>query len=168
MIDAIVAALAEPDQPLATFRALEEATRRAIGHRLFTIMRHDRAANFNTRVFSSRPAEYPAGGGKPVKDSAWTRPLLREGRPFIGHHADDIRATFADHALILSLGCESVLNLPVLWRGEVIGTINLLDRAHAYAPHHAELGSRFAALAIPALLPDLRTGACRNAPPASE
>jgi hypothetical protein len=54
------------------------------------------------------------------------------------------RATFADRALILSLGCESVLNLPVLWRGEVLGTINLLDRAQAYAPHHAEIGARFA------------------------
>jgi GAF domain-containing protein len=152
VIDPVVAALAERDQPLATFRALEEATRRAIGHRLFTIMRHDRAADFNTRVYSSRPAEYPAGGGKPVKDSPWTRQLLREGRPFIGRNATDIRATFPDHALIISLGCESVLNVPVLWRGEVLGTINLLDRAQAYAPHHAAVGARFAALAVPALL----------------
>lgn len=152
MIDNVVAALAERDQPLATFRALEEATRRAIGHRLFTIMRHDRAADFNTRVYSSRPAEYPAGGGKPVKPSLWTQQLLREGRAFIGRDAADIRATFADHALILSLGCESVLNLPVLWNGTVLGTINLLDSARAYAPHHAEVGARFAALAVPALL----------------
>ncbi|WP_424812539.1 GAF domain-containing protein [Roseococcus sp. YIM B11640] len=151
-LDGVVAALAAPGQPGATFVALEEATRRAIGHRLFTIMRHDRARDLNTRVYSSRPAEYPAGGAKQVRDSAWTRQLLREGRPFIGRDAEDIRATFADHALILSLGCESVLNLPVLWNGEVIGTINLLDRAGAYAPHHAALGRRFAGLAIPALL----------------
>ncbi|MDB5376298.1 MAG: hypothetical protein JWR00_744 [Rubritepida sp.] len=138
MIDAVFAALAERDQPLATLRALEEATRRAIGHRPFTIMRHDRAADFNTRACSSRPSECPAGSGKPVKDSLDAPASARGG------DATDIRATFADRALILSLGCESVLNLSALWRGEVLGTINLLDRAQAYAPRHAEIGARFA------------------------
>lgn len=132
--------------------ALQEAMQEAIGHRLFTIMRHDRAAGTNTRLHTSDALRYPAGGTKRVVPCAWTRQLLEEGCPFIGRDAGDIRAHFADHALILSLGCESVLNIPVLWEGAVIGTINLLDRAHAYGPRHAEIGLGFAARAIPGLL----------------
>ena len=85
-------------------------------------------------------------------DSVWTRQLLKEGRPFIGRSRDDIRTHFADHALIEALGCESVLNIPVIWNGRVIGTVNLLDRADAYVPHHARLGVGFAPFAIPGLL----------------
>jgi GAF domain-containing protein len=124
----------------------------AIGHRLFTIMRHDSAGARNTRIHSSHPVEYPTGGAKPVRPSAWTQQLLVEGKPFIGSDADAIRATFADHATILGLGCESVLNLPVLWDGRVLGTVNLLHRTGYYVPHHAEIGMALAAWATAALL----------------
>jgi hypothetical protein len=87
-----------------------------------------------------------------VRETEWTRVLLREAHPFIGRDAADIRAHFADAETILSLGCESVLNLPVRWQGGVIGTINLLDRAGAYSAHHAREGQLLAALAVPALL----------------
>lgn len=148
----VLRAVGEAEQPRASFAALERAARWSLGHRLFTIMRHDAAAGLNRRVWSSQPEAYPLGGSKPVRETGWTRVLLREGRPFIGRDAGDIRANFADAELILSLGCESVLNLPVRWRGEVIGTVNLLDRAGAYTPHHAREGQLLAALAIPALL----------------
>jgi hypothetical protein len=151
-IGLVLRAMGEADQPHASFAALERAARWSLGHRLFTIMRHDAAAGMNRRVWSSLPDAYPVGGSKPVRETAWTRVLLREGHPFIGRDAEDIRANFADADLILSLGCESVLNLPVRWRGSVIGTINLLDRAGAYTAHHAREGQLLAALAAPALL----------------
>lgn len=151
MID-LVQALSAPGQPASGFAALELAMRRAIGHRLFTIMRHDAGRGVNSRVHSSSPLAYPTGGEKRVADTAWTRQLLREGRPFIGRCRDDIRAHFADHAQIEALGCESVLNLPVIWNGRVIGTVNLLDRAAAYVPHHARMGMAFTPFAIPGLL----------------
>lgn len=151
-IGLVLRALGESDQPGVTFAALERGARWSFGHRLFTIMRHDGAAGLNRRVWSSLPDVYPVGGSKPVRETDWTRVLLREGHPFIGRSAADIRANFADADQILALGCESVMNLPVRWRGGVIGTINLLDRAGAYTQHHARQGQVLAALAIPALL----------------
>lgn len=151
-IGLVLRAMGEADQPRASFAALERATRWALGHRLFTIMRHDRAAGVNRRVWSSAPESYPIGGAKPVRDTDWARSLLRDGHAFIGRDAAAIRENFADAELILALGCESVLNLPVRWQGGVIGTLNLLDRAGAYAPHHARQGQVLAALAVPALL----------------
>jgi hypothetical protein len=151
-IGLVLRAMGEAEQPRASFAALERAARWSHGHRLFTIMRHDAAAGVNRRVWSNLPEAYPVGGSKPVRETEWTRVLLREGHPFIGRYAADIRAHFADADLILSLGCESVLNLPVRWQGGVIGTINLLDRAGAYTQHHAREGQLLAALAVPALL----------------
>ena len=50
--------------------------------------------------------------------------------------------------LILSLGCESVLNLPVAFDGRVLGTVNLLHEAGWYDERDLALGLAFAALAI--------------------
>lgn len=49
-----------------------------------------------------------------------------------GKNSEDIRSVFFDHELIASLGCASVLNLPVRWDGKVIGSLNLLHQAHHY------------------------------------
>jgi len=59
-------AQALPGQPMPLFLALSSAMQASIGHRLFTIMRHDARAGFNTRLYSSDLAAYPAGGRKPV------------------------------------------------------------------------------------------------------
>ena len=87
---AVAAALDAPGQPHAAFAALEQALGGAIGHRLFTIMRHDAAGGFNARIHSSRPAEYPLAGRKPVADTPWSRRVVREGRPWICRTPEDI------------------------------------------------------------------------------
>jgi len=63
-----------------------------------------------------------------------------------------VRAVFFDHALIASLGCGSVLNVPVVWDGRSLGTINLLHEEGWYDASDAALGLVFAALAVPAYL----------------
>jgi len=59
---------------------------------------------------------------------------------------------FFDHELILSLGCASVLNVPVVWDGRTLGTINLLHEAGWYDETDVPVGQLFAVLAIPALV----------------
>jgi hypothetical protein len=39
---------------------------------------------------------------------------------------------FAEHGALFDLGCESVLNTPILSRGQVIGSINILDIENHY------------------------------------
>ena len=78
------------------------------------------------------PGRSATGGRKDKRDTAWGRQVLDDGRPFIGRTADDIRAHFDDHAVILGLGLESVLNVPVRLRGRTIGTMNLLHAANHY------------------------------------
>ncbi|MEO8715914.1 MAG: GAF domain-containing protein [Acetobacteraceae bacterium] len=78
--------------------------------------------------------------------------VIGRGEPYIGRTREDIEAVFYDHALIASLGCESVLNVPVRWRGETLGTLNLLHRAGWYREEHVPIVRRFAQLALPALM----------------
>ena len=55
--------------------------------------------------------------------------VIHGGQPYIGRERHDIEQNFFDHALIVSLGCESILNMPVRWRGQTMGTLNLCHRA---------------------------------------
>ena len=59
---------------------------------------------------------------------------------------------FFDHALIASLGWGSVLNLPVVWDGRTLGTINLLHEEGWYDEADAGVGLLFAGLATAAYL----------------
>lgn len=149
---ALVDALAEADQPIAGFVALEVALGRLIGHRLFTILLHDAEAGCNARVHSSNPAYYPPGGRKVLAETPWTHHVMRLGQPWIGRDQAAIAANFRDHALIHSLGCDSVINLPVRWRGRTIGTLNLLHQAGWYDAADAGIGRQVTGLAIPVLL----------------
>lgn len=147
------AAAAVPGQPEALFGALEAAMQEAVGHRLFTIMRHDPAAGRNRRVHTSDAAAYPVSGDKPVdRDHPWTRRLLVEGRAWIGRDAADIVWAYPDHGKILAMGLGSAMNLPVRWNGRTLGAVNLLHGAGHFTEADAALGTVFAALAVPALL----------------
>ena len=146
----VAASHADPDQPAATFRALDAALAETPGHILFTVLVHHPGLKQSERFYSNKPAEYPVGGRKPVTDSPWMKRVIFGGEPYVGRTREDIRDVFFDHELIWSLGCESVLNLPVRWAGQTLGTLNLLHRAGHYADVDAVrvLGQ----LALPALL----------------
>jgi GAF domain-containing protein len=148
----ILDAHADPDQPHATFRALDAALAQSPGTKLFTILVHHRADRQSERFYSNRPTEYPVGGRKPVTDSAWMQRVIHGGQPWIGHNAEDIKWAFYDHELIHSLGCESCLNMPVRWRGETIGTLNLLAGPGHYDESHLGHVRLLTHLALPALM----------------
>jgi len=129
-----------PDAGVA-FRYAEETSRDLIGHRLFTVMQFDPDAMQVKRCYSSNPDEYPPGGHKEKRDTAWGRHVLEQGRFFIGCNAEDIRANFDDHEVIARLGLESVLNMPIRNLGQTIGTMNLLNVQDYYRPQHVTVAS---------------------------
>lgn len=151
-IDSIIAAQAADDQPGATFRAIDRALAETPGTILFTILVRHAALKQNERFYTNMPVEYPVGGCKPITDTAWSRRLFDEGLPYIGYTRADIAEVFFDHELIWSLGCESVLNMPVRWAGQTLGTFNLLHRAGHYNEGHVAQVRLIAQLALPGLL----------------
>ncbi len=157
MIDAILAAHAEPDQPGATFRAIDAALAGEPGHILFTILVHHPAPRQSERCYTNQPEAYPIGGRKPVTDSTWMQRVIHGGQPYIGRTREDIAANFFDHELIHSLGCDSILNMPVRWRGQTMGTLNLCHRGGYYDERHLPGVRLIAQLALPAFLMIART-----------
>jgi len=148
----VARSMAEDEQPEPSFRALDRAMGRVIGHKLFTVLLHHPRAQESERRYTNQPAAYPVGGRKAVTPSAWTERLFTDRRPYIGKTAADIREVFFDHQIILSLGCASVLNVPVVWDGRTLGTINLLHEAGWYDEPDVPIALCFAALAVPTLL----------------
>jgi len=147
------AALATQGQPAVLFAALQDAMGEAIGHRLFTVMRHDAAAGRNRRAHTSDAAAYPVSGFKPVTwDHPWTRRVLVDGTAWIGSGPADIAWAYPDHEKIAAMGLGSAMNLPVRWNGRTLGTVNLLHDAGHFTAADAEIGMVFASLAVPALL----------------
>jgi hypothetical protein len=155
---AVAAAQSEAGQPAPLFAALDAAMGRAIGHRLFTILVIHPGANESQRYYSNMPGAYPVGGRKPINQTHWFQRVLGAGEPYIGRSYEDIRDVFFDHELIRSLGCESVLNVPVRWDGRSIGTINLLHHANWYNEADIPAARHFAALAVPGLLAVIAKG----------
>jgi hypothetical protein len=78
------------------------------------------------RQYSSDEQHYPSGGVKRLMDTEWGRWVLREGRAFRADGPVEMKAAFADHELLLSLGLTHALNVPVMRSGRVAWTINLL------------------------------------------
>ena len=156
-LEAILSAHADTDQPLATFRAVDAALAQAPGHILFTILVHHPALKQSERFYSNNPQAYPIGGRKPVTDSAWMQRVIHGGAPYIGRTREDVAANFFDHELIHSLGCDSILNMPVRWRGQTMGTLNLCHRENYYEEAHLPRVRLIAQLALPALLVIART-----------
>ena len=130
----IAALAASGDQPRNVFDALCALARNTIGARLFTLMTFDAATREARRIYSNMPDAYPEQGTKPVNQTRWTAHVLDGHHTFVANDIDGIAEVFGDHELIAALGCEAVMNVPVVIGGEVLGTINCLDRAGHYTP----------------------------------
>ncbi len=122
------------DQPQTVFAAMARLTDALIGVRLFTLMTFDPVTRGARRFYSNMPEAYPVFGTKEVEEGFWTGHVLDRKETFVANTIQDIAEVFEDHELIRSLGCESVINVPVVVAGKTLGTINCLDAAGHYTP----------------------------------
>lgn len=132
MMDLTQAIAKSEGQPEVTFRALERLVQDRIGAKLFTLMEIDREKRVARRSYSNMPVAYPVSGEKPMMQNAWSDIVEGRHQTFVANTIDEIAAVFGDYELIQSLGCESCLNLPIVIRGELWGTLNCLDIAGHY------------------------------------
>jgi GAF domain-containing protein len=144
--------LCATDQPLSVCRVLEKLSGETIGHRLFTVMRFDSGRSEVQRIHTNLPSAYPAGGRKQKRATAWANQVLGEMKVFRGTEPADILSAFEDHKTILELGLGSVLNIPVIFEGRCVGTMNLLHQAGWYRPEDERIGLLLGAFLIPVLL----------------
>jgi len=130
----LATSLADKDQPLATFKAIEKIVQDTIGVKLFTMTAIDQSEGLASRLYTNEPDAYPVYGKKPIVANTWTEKVLDRHETFVANTIAEIAEVFPDHELILSLGHESCINIPVVIGGKVIGTLNCLDTADHYTP----------------------------------
>ena len=151
-LSGLTKALRAPDQPIRICRAIEKLSGETIGHRLFTVMRFDSDRYEVQRIHTNLPSAYPVGGRKQKQATAWADRVLGEMKIFRGTGPTDIVSAFNDHETILALGLGSVLNIPVVFEGRCLGTINLLHQAGWYRAEDERTGLLLGMFLIPVLL----------------
>ena len=135
-------------QPDECWRALQNLTAAVAGLKLFTVMTVDLTNEVAHRAYSSHPADYPVSGTKPIHYDSWFEIVHTQHKLFVANTIVDIARVFPDHEKIWSLGCGSVVNLPVIIEGQLAATINMLHEEHYYNPARVELIERY--LSLPA------------------
>ena len=145
-VAAITDAVGRESDPAAAFRAVDTVVQRTLGHKLLTMMRNLAPAAEVERIYSSNPAAYPIGGRKSKDGTTWGPGVLDRGEVFIAKNADELRAAFADHALIFSLGIGSIMNVPILLGGRCLGVMNCCGEAGRYGEAEAQAGRVLAGL----------------------
>jgi hypothetical protein len=151
------AALAEFDRAISTatdadaaYAALQTLAETVVGVKLFTVMSVDMAAGLARRAYTNQPESYPVTGTKPIHRNAWFDTVHGDRRPFVANTIEQIACVFPDHELINSLGCQSVVNLPVVLRDELVATVNMLHETGFYSPERVDRAARH--LCLPAKL----------------
>lgn len=134
----------------AAFRAIDAYAHASLAHALCTINRYDAGAMRVVRLYSSNPEAYPPGGSKDKAGTAWGRHVLQERQVFIGEGEGAIREFFDDHDAIRALGLRSVINVPVVYGGACLGTVNFLMPRPAVSDADVHAARLAGLLALPA------------------
>jgi hypothetical protein len=151
-IAAVADIMANAGDPVAVFREIEALAQKTIGFRLFTIMQLHADAQEVERLYSSLPDAYPVSGRKAKQGTPWGAQVLDRGEIFIANTPDEVRAAFADHELIFSLGVGAIMNVPIRFRGASLGTMNICSPAGWFTDADRAPGRLLAALLVPPLL----------------
>jgi hypothetical protein len=149
-LDAFDKAIAHAVSAGACWQALERLAAEVAGHKLFTVMTVDLAADVARRVYTNDAAAYPVSGTKPITHDRWFEILHGQQLTFVANTLAEIATVFPDHEKIGALGCGSVVNLPVVLAGNLAATINILHEAHHYTP--ARVAAIEGTLSIPSKL----------------
>jgi len=121
--------------PYATLADASDDALRRLPLILFTVTVHLPGDTEVERVYSTHPEIYPVGGRKKLDPSQsspiWNEQVVVGQRGYVGSDRAAVREFFFDWATIESLGCDSIINTPVVVEGKTIGTINFLGAQYA-------------------------------------
>ncbi len=113
-------------------KVLDDIIQARFGHKLFTILSVVEDGIAVERLYSSDSVTYPPGGRKKREDTVWGKVVYGEGNVLVSSNGDDIRVNFPDYEVIFGLGIASMINIPVVWDGKVIGSANVSHEAAGY------------------------------------
>lgn len=142
-----------PGQPGVLFETADRVLQQRFGHKLFTLLAFHPDSGEVERLYSSRPDAFPLQGRKMMGPTEWGARVLHKGEAYLGRNVEDIRWAFPDHELIASLGLGCILNRPLVWNGEVLGVLSLLQEGEGrYSEADLEDAAPYTSLLLPGYL----------------
>jgi GAF domain-containing protein len=130
---------AEATQPNEIFAALEVFCQSTVGVKLFSCSVFDLEKSIAARVYTNDSNNYPVSGLKDIEANRWTQIVLDRHENFIANSVEEFSDVFPDYAKIASLDLGSVVNIPIMFRGNFIGTVNLLHHTGYYSSDRVAL-----------------------------
>lgn len=127
-LDHAFALAAQPDGAQAVFAYCRQGIHANAGSLLTTASIYDFTEMRSRRVWTDDASAYPVGNFKRLDRNRFFDLVIEGRKPFHSTTIEEIAGVFFDWQKIQSLGFESNMNLPALANGQVIGTINLLNR----------------------------------------
>lgn len=127
-------ALAAAQSEVRIGQALHHLAKATVGVKLFTLTADNPEAGYVRRVYSSDEVAYPTLGTKPIVFVETYRKMTEERFVAVVNSVEAMRADFPDLDLIVSLGCGSAVNIPVVAAGAMLGSVNLLHQEGWYTP----------------------------------
>lgn len=108
------------------FKLVADELREKAGAKLVTVTAVDPNDLSYERLYSSMPDVYPVSGRKPANTTRWSQQVMEKLEVFVANDYETLAEVMADHDTIRSIGCESLVNVPLVLFGRVIGTLNCL------------------------------------------
>jgi GAF domain-containing protein len=134
----IVQAVARSGQPAPALECLCALFRQAVGFDLFTVtlMKQPTDAGGSIvsgyRMYSTIPDAFPAVVEVPFGSKEWTHAMVVEKQILVMDTVEDYRRYYEGWASLKKAGYRSAANLPVVFNGAALGTINLTSKKEAY------------------------------------
>lgn len=145
-------ALGRADSPGAQWSCISQMAESVLGYRLLTALVYLKEQRLMRRIFTSDESLSPLGGFKATGKGPWSAHVLDQGLRYVGSTEADLRTVFSEAELLIGRGLGAVLNIPIWCEGQVIGSINLLDREHAYDRVDDAVVNLVAGICAPAFL----------------
>lgn len=119
--------LARPEATSADiFKLVAERLQEDARAKLVTVTAVDPEDLSYERLFSTMPDIYPVSGRKPANNTHWADTVMKNLDVYVANDYESLTETMADHEVIRSIGCGSLVNVPLIYFGRVIGTLNCL------------------------------------------
>ena len=131
------------------YKKLDKTIKNNIGHRLFTLTVVDHSIKYVERVYSNNTKIYPLLGTKPIPINSWTNKVINNKKYFFGENKNQIKKLFFDYEKIFSLGCGSIINIPIINDQKILGTLNILHKERFYTIKSVKMIQPYAQLLSP-------------------
>lgn len=135
MVSDLIGTITNSTTPAAAYSSLDALIDRLFQRKLFTILRYVPADEEVERLFSSNAGSYEPRGRKKKANTVWGVEVYDKGNVLISQDENDIRVNFPDHETIIGLGIGGMINMPLVWHGRVIGSMNISQDAGAFSQH---------------------------------